>query len=60
MLYYAAIAVGWSMIIGSAAKMFQEFNKSVIIHKKDFENIEKKIRKDERRKVLEECQSKQN
>ena len=54
MFFYTGIAIGSLMIIGSAAKMFSIMNKSVIIGKRDFENIEKRIRLDERRKVNEQ------
>lgn len=54
MFYYIGIATGSFMIIGSAFKMFKIMNESVIIKKREFEKIEKKIRLDERRKI--ECQ----
>ena len=58
MLYYLGIAAGWSLIVGASAKMFYEFNKSVMIRKDKFKDIEKRIRLDEREKVMQECQLK--
>ena len=59
MLYYVAMGTGLTMVIGSAYKMFKIMGQSVIINKREFRDIEQRIRADERYKVKEENEDKE-
>lgn len=51
-----AYGIALTIIGGSSIQIARILKRSVVIKKRDFEKIEKRIREDERKKVLEGCQ----